>query len=368
MSPLPRLTTKSSDLLNIDALRFIAAFGVMLFHSARYFDFGPSVDLSETLGPLRLLVDLFFAISGFVIGYSYLERASDWPSVRRFLLGRFAYIYPIHFATFVFAVAMGIVGAGKSEHAENFAAACIPANLVLGQAWGMCGHLSFNMPSWSLSAEAMMYLLFPLFVMVARRKAFVIPMASLASFAVLTWASWGNSSPWYEWTAPSGALRALPSFLFGLSLWLYRDKVRNVAGAHGLLYAFAVGVIALIAAHAPYLAILIGVYGVVIFACACDLQGRHSNLVLRLAPLGSLTLEIYMIHQLALTVFIAVAAKRFLGLHGAAMNAAVLLTYVLVFLLAYAAKFTFVDPLKRSIMARSSRSNTLAAVVPSRMA
>lgn len=354
MALFPKLTTKSNDLLNIDALRFIAAFGVMLFHSARYFQLGSNYDSDRFFGPLRLLVDLFFALSGFVIGYSYLNRVATGAGVWKFWKGRFAYLYPIHFSTFLVALAIGVIGAGHSDHPENFELRCIPANLLLGQAWGMCGHLSFNMPSWSLSAEIMMYLLFPLFVWVAKRKAFFVPLSAATSFALLTWVTW-HGSPWYEWTSPSGALRALPSFLFGLSLWLYRDKLRRIGIAHVALYMTSAVAIYCVVTGASYLVILAVIYGVVLFACASDLQRLQTSFVRHIAPLGALTLEIYMIHQLMLTIFVAVVAKRLLGLNGAALNTAILLTLFVVFASAYAAKLLLVDPSKKAIMAFGKR-------------
>lgn len=349
MSPLPKLTTKSNDLINIDALRFLAAFGVMVLHASIYFDFGPSYD-SSIFGPLRLFVDLFFAISGFVIGYSYLDRVSTGSGVRRFWRGRFAYIYPLHLATFAASLVIGTIGAGHTEHAENYNPSCIPANLVLGQAWGLCSHLSYNGVSWSLSAEAMMYLLFPVFALAAKRKTILIPITSAAAIAILSWKTWGTSDPWYEWMAPLGAARAFPSFLLGLSLWIYRDLIRKIPHANELLMASIVSFVAMIAIRMPGLLILLNVYAVVMFACASDLQGVRSRVAWLLAPLGGLTMETYMLHQLTFIVVLTVIAKRLLGLSGTSMNVAIVATFGLVMVMAYAAKFAFVDPVKKIIL------------------
>ncbi|AOX63628.1 hypothetical protein BIZ42_16365 [Stenotrophomonas sp. LM091] len=353
MSIFPKLTTKSAALLNLDALRFLAASGVMVFHAAHYFELGPSFD-SAILDPLRLLVDLFFAVSGFVIGFSYLDRASTGQQVRQFWRGRFAYIYPLHFATFLVAFAVGVIGAGQTDHPENYDPRCIPANLVLGQAWGLCGHLSFNGPSWSLSAEAVMYLLFPAFVLIAKRKQWLIPIGSVASFLLLTWASDFTSRPWHEWMAPNGALRAFPSFLFGLSLWLYRDRIRTIRFSHILLYLSLGLTASLIYLRAPDLLILLSIYSVVLFACASDLRSEVTRFAIKLAPLGSLTMEIYLLHHLAFIALLTLAAKRMLHLSGYAMNVAVLMTFVIVVAAAYVTKFAFVDPVRAFIMRRPS--------------
>lgn len=349
MSPLPKLTVKSDALINLDALRFLAASGVMVFHAAHYFELGSWWD-SSVLDPLRLLVDLFFAISGFVIGFSYLDRVQTGEQRARFWKGRFAYIYPLHFITFLAALAIGIAGAGQTDHPENYDPRCIPANIFLGQAWGLCGHLSFNGPSWSLSAEAVMYLLFPLFVLVGKRYRWAIPTLCVLSFAVLTIASGYTSRPWHEWMAPSGALRAVPSFLFGLSLWLYRDSIRRIPAAHPAMYIALATVVLMVTTRAPDITILLAIYAMLAFACASDLGKKRTSLARSMAPLGGLTMEIYLLHHLAFIALLTVGAKRILHLEGPAMNAAILGTFVVVVAAAYVAKFAFVDPIRRRIM------------------
>ncbi|MBN5087621.1 acyltransferase [Stenotrophomonas maltophilia] len=349
MSYLPKLTLKSDALINLDALRFLAAAGVMVFHAAHYFELGSWWD-SSVLDPLRLLVDLFFAISGFVIGFSYLDRVATKDQRSRFWKGRFAYIYPLHFVTFLAALAVGIAGAGQTDHPENYDPRCIPANVVLGQAWGLCSHLSFNGPSWSLSAEAVMYLLFPVFVLIAKRSRLAIPVLCVLSFLALTYASSYTSRPWHEWMAPKGALRAFPSFLFGLSLWLYRDSVRRIPAAHAALYVALAVVATLIAMRAADVAILLSIYAVMAFACSADLKKQRTKLARRVAPLGGLTMEIYLLHHLAFIAMLTVGAKRVLHLEGVAMNAAILGTFATVIAAAYVAKFAFVDPVRRKIL------------------
>jgi len=322
----------------------------MLFHASHFLDLGPSYD-STIFSPLRFLVDLFFAISGFVIGFSYLERVGDKSEIKNFFRGRFAYIYPLHFATFLGALAIGIIGAGQTNNPQNYDLRCIPANIFLGQAWGLCGDLSFNFPSWSLSAEVMMYALFPLFALLARKCKWVIPAGSLVTFILLTYASSFTERPWYEWTAPSGSLRALPSFLFGLSLWLYRDVlVSRVKGAHVLLYSSLLLSIVLIATRASDLLIVVNVYLIAFFACASDLQMRRTSLAKLIAPMGSLTMEIYLLHNLVFIALLTVVSKRILHLDGMAMNAAVIVSFLVVIASSYAAKFLFVDTMKRRIM------------------
>jgi peptidoglycan/LPS O-acetylase OafA/YrhL len=92
----PIFAGQRERLAGLDALRGIAALGVVFFHFNWYYGhqidtrFAPS--FSFPLGSYG--VDLFFVISGFVI-WMTLERAA---TVRRFAVSRFARLYPAFWA------------------------------------------------------------------------------------------------------------------------------------------------------------------------------------------------------------------------------------------------------------------------------
>jgi peptidoglycan/LPS O-acetylase OafA/YrhL len=142
---LPVLTT----------LRFFAAFSILLFHLKFFmapFFHGAIFD------PLKLGVEFFFILSGFILAFNY---ASPKPlSVKTFYIKRFSRIYPVHILTF--AVWFSLYFPSWTAPAFD-KIATIAANLTLSHALipGMAYSLSCNPVSWSLSDEACFYVFFP---------------------------------------------------------------------------------------------------------------------------------------------------------------------------------------------------------------
>jgi peptidoglycan/LPS O-acetylase OafA/YrhL len=97
-------------------------------------------------------------------------------------------------------------------------------------AWGTTPSVGWNFPSWSISAEWAAYLLFPLvaaLVLKAKRPAAMV--ASALALCLISFAGLSNLHqvlPWVgrdfsQMTAQIGALRILPSFLLGVSLYAF---------------------------------------------------------------------------------------------------------------------------------------------------
>jgi peptidoglycan/LPS O-acetylase OafA/YrhL len=71
----PPLRPESGHLLHLDALRLIASAGIVVFHMATFLDAGSvSQYLLKSTRSFRLFVDMFFAVSGFVIAFVYLAK------------------------------------------------------------------------------------------------------------------------------------------------------------------------------------------------------------------------------------------------------------------------------------------------------
>src|SRR5436190_5699059 len=87
----------------LDAFRGLAAFGVALFHF-RWID--PALQQSTVIGGLAMLVDFFFALSGFVVTHAYFGQDH---SMMQFAGRRLARLYPLHlFALLMFLVLQGL--------------------------------------------------------------------------------------------------------------------------------------------------------------------------------------------------------------------------------------------------------------------
>ena len=145
----------------LTALRFFAAFVVVIFHMADYSFKGL---LGGPLEKGHLAVDLFFILSGFILAHIYgAAFAEKGYSKRAFFVARFARIYPGHLTMMiVFLLYVIILGSiGFPYNPERYRPQSFLWHVTLLDAWGLDRELSWNIPAWSISAEFFAYTMFP---------------------------------------------------------------------------------------------------------------------------------------------------------------------------------------------------------------
>jgi peptidoglycan/LPS O-acetylase OafA/YrhL len=202
-------------------LRGVAALLVVGYHQ----QFGGGYRLPLETGLFRrsyLMVDLFFILSGFVLSYVY-NAERPLADARAFFRARFARIFPLHvFALMTFTA----VVVGKSSLALLRGHAGEP----LGSVWDWLSQLlllnawipatnEWNKPSWSISAEAFAYLIYPMILAV---HAVVPRMTQIVLFAVAAffYCLVGSSLDISVGLAP---LRCIAGFSVGMLLFYHRD-------------------------------------------------------------------------------------------------------------------------------------------------
>jgi peptidoglycan/LPS O-acetylase OafA/YrhL len=336
-----KLAPQSTDLLHLDLVRFVGACAVIVTHSQGL------VGLGAHLDAFGVFVDQFFLISGFLIAYVYTERMKDGHDYRAFLLRRVARILPLHWATLAAFVILGLMANRFGVHIngpEVFDLNCLPANAALLHSTWLCPHYSFNGPSWSISAEAIMYLAVPAVFVLARRPIVaVVTVASMCAFLSLY-----ADSEWLGWTVSGGALRALPCFCCGALLYFQRHRLARLLHANWLCFASSIALIfgAVISLPHAWLTIPAGL--AVASAVAADLGRSESPLARWSAPLGQLTYSLYMLHMLVLLIA-RYAARDMLGLEGAPYTTFMIAAVLLVFPLSYLSFVLFETPCRRWI-------------------
>ncbi|WP_295808051.1 acyltransferase [uncultured Nitratireductor sp.] len=204
--------------------RFFAALLIMLYHFG-HFAPGKGLVVKNELESLRLLLDMFFIISGFLIFTRYGEQVRDARSYSIYLYKRLIRLYPLHLATlsyFVFVgllVLFGVLRTGGEAQLYDWST--LPSNLFLIQAWGVEDNLTFNFVSWSLSAEWFAYLLLPVIIL-AYRGAGLTGLFGLlfVCYALLELMVRTGIMPFESWIMADtwGAYRTFADFVLGALL------------------------------------------------------------------------------------------------------------------------------------------------------
>lgn len=298
---------------HLDALRIVAATAVVVLHYTEYAkDNAVARFVFVHVQHFNLFVDLFFVISGFVIASQYFTKVSNAEETKRFLWRRVARIYPLHLLTLGFYVLIAIalqLGLARGENPARYPLSDIPVQLLMLHAV-VGDRLTFNFPSWSLSAEMVCYLLFPLLAASAARRRlsivaiFVVAILANCAVSLLT-----DAGPWTEWINRGGAFRALPSFALGIALYTYRAKL-DLAPTLRLPITVALIVFLLLGGLLPAALTLALAYAIVVLAIRADATRQQTLLSRsRLDRWSELTYAVYMLHIPVATMVLTIGGR-----------------------------------------------------------
>ncbi len=214
----------------LTGLRIVAAVWVVLFHFRPMLsDISP--DLRENLSPILNCgaqgVDLFFILSGFVLGWNYLDRMGRSWSTREmlhFLWLRLARVYPVYLVTLHLAALLVIlslhVGHVPLPEVSSLTAISYVRQVLLVQLWfePFFDGTSWDGPAWSISAEWLAYLLFGALVLVIFRMKLATRARTLMVLAFVA-------------QLPPVVLLLTSGFFYTPWSWLPRIVTQFVAGA-----------------------------------------------------------------------------------------------------------------------------------------
>lgn len=219
----------------VDLVRAFAALTVLVYHLIAHWDWSDF----PTSGPLAwfrggwMAVDLFFVISGFVVGLSAFARvAAQGPGFRReFLRSRLARIAPLYLLTLLAYVLLVEPALARQPDfwANLLAHLAFVHNLFLPY------HGAINGPSWSLGAEMQFYLLVTLaapWLLRTRPWRFVLLFVALAW--AWRWGAWMLSIPG-PLDAAYYAQTQLPGMLDEFAIGLLLARFVRAPAGQGLL-------------------------------------------------------------------------------------------------------------------------------------
>ena len=146
----------------LDIFRGLFASMVVLFHLSAFSD-TPILNNAFVYNS-DLFVDFFFILSGFVIAYTY-QSMQDFNAFKIFIKKRFLRLYPLHiiFLFLFIGVEVGkklLTGHIAINQPDNMLT--FFSNLLFLHSVKLPGvtDVSWNIPSWSISAEMIAYLVF----------------------------------------------------------------------------------------------------------------------------------------------------------------------------------------------------------------
>jgi peptidoglycan/LPS O-acetylase OafA/YrhL len=262
----------------LDALRGLAAFGVLFCHYFNHYDhvFGHVESVPVFFGPGAFGVQLFFILSGFVI-FKSLEGKK---SIREFFTTRFLRLYPSYWISVLltFVVVTCLIGLPGREYSVGTAS----ANLLMFQ------HL-FHIPNidgvyWTLQRELAFYCLIGLSFYYLKNVVY---------FGVV-WVLFGLLTAVMD--VPLADVFALrESYLFIIGMILYRVYCDGLKKSH-LLCLLCLSLIGFVIENNVLKSAFVSCFTIVFFllSSGMNIGLRNSKVLLYL---GALSYPLYLIHQ-----------------------------------------------------------------------
>jgi peptidoglycan/LPS O-acetylase OafA/YrhL len=303
----------------LDALRGICALLVVLFHIPIYH----ALKGAASFVNLQFCVDMFFALSGFVLCHAYGHRLNDGGEGLRFAWMRLARLWPLHMVMLGLFVAIELsklvfmrADGSLALDSQPFGAGHSPwelvTNILFLQSFNLHSGLTWNGPAWSAAVEFYVSLLFAAVIVLFprfRREIF------LGLCLAAGWQLFERSPNTLFVSSDWGMLRAIFSFFAGALAYDMRVHSKGRLETPNMLEAWAVLLFAAFVLTTPqgalqYIFPVLAV--IVIYVFSFD-QGRIS-LLLRSRALRKLGLWSYSIYMVHIFVFqIAKMAVSYIG-------------------------------------------------------
>ncbi len=316
--PLTPSEEKRARYVVLDSWRGVAAAMLAIFHlqvlSHLYF--------IPIMRHAYLFVDFFFLLSGFVISHAYWARIQNGKSFSIFMMRRLGRLYPLHLVMlliFVFAELCIFLMSPYLGHmlprppfSADRTVATIPLNMLLLNGVGLTPGATWNGPSWSISAECFVYLIFGIVVFIQDkfRTPIILTLIFVSAIVLYYW------SPGFEVCNRFALARCTYSFFIGHFVW--RARRYNYALSPVIIEALALAIVISFVWTAEGVTQLLAPapFGFAVFVFSKE-KGLFSRLMSgRLMQfLGRASFSIYMVHY-----FIAFVVFNLIKLAGKALH------------------------------------------------
>ena len=232
----------------LDGFRGLLALFVAIYHTIWF----SNINSLPFFNNGAVIIDLFFALSGFLMFRLYGDRIGTKAQAKAFMKRRFARLYPLHL--FMLAVFVGFavlrLAAHKFGLATHDAGEVLPftsgaqdgwgsllSHLTLTHAMGVNDSLTFNPPSWTISAEFFTYFVFVAIMLWARPVKW-LHFIGLAGVVAVIYGLLSQLKPSMDITYDYAFFRCVAGFFTGMIAakvynWLKpRADALKAAGQH----------------------------------------------------------------------------------------------------------------------------------------
>lgn len=361
----------------LDALtgvRILAALWVVVFHFRGNLasEFESYVYVAPVIEYGELGVDLFFTLSGFVIALVYGRKLGQgWSTAAsaNFWWARFARLWPAYMfmllVVTIWHIMFVVTGRPDPVAPRDLSLGSFFRQVFMVVQWTEADsdRLTWNGPAWTVSAEVLAYLVFPVFTIVAIRAVNRIPTAALpilavASTAPLIISAILRDSLYAPWT---WVLRIACCFVAGYVIYYFYERVRDsrraqmwagpVVVATGVIF-LGIIVTSYLTGHHSWGFTAIALFPLMIGALALDKSIVARTLSTRPFVLGGMiSYSVYLVHMPVIEPIWALqAAVPWLAPGTIGSKAAFLVTPALVLLVGYCLWRWVEEPSRKRLM------------------
>ncbi len=287
----------------LDGLRGVAALLVVLRHTEHFWTF--------ELFRSYLAVDVFFVISGFVIGYAYdAGLAQRCRSPLQFMRVRLLRLYPVYLLSLLIAAAVAWYrwlppGDEVFSHQDIAEAFLLGLLFLPALTTGTASLYALNGPYWSLLFELLINALYAWCRPLLSTRVMLSALAlATPMLAILSWHN-GSLDTGYDWGKSSlltGLMRAAYGILAGLLLHRFHQPLlARLPAWLSPPVAMLIAAIMLVSPSAGAVDALIDLLCVLLLVPVCVLAasrpGSGAPLQRALLWLGSASYPMYVLHQ-----------------------------------------------------------------------
>jgi peptidoglycan/LPS O-acetylase OafA/YrhL len=205
-------------------LRGIASLSVLIWHYQNFFKSGQAAftpDMQPLFNYFKVFylngyfaVQLFWCISGLVLCHAYFGKQQ--VNLRGYAMARFSRLYPLHLLTLLVVALLQILSKSLFDSFQIYSENNIKhflLNLFFVQWWGLENGFSFNAPSWSVSVEIAVYMVFFVILRTLRRTKLIGSIVMLGLWTLVT-----------QFYPQIFFGECLSYFLIGVSIWFATTK------------------------------------------------------------------------------------------------------------------------------------------------